>query len=93
MSREAFLVDGTTYRSVLFSLMKIGEASARLDKKQRARMAEIEWPAIVAFRNLVVHEYFALDPDVVWTIVTQWLEPLRTACSKTVGNRSNADTN
>ena len=52
--------------AVLHKLMVIGEAAARLSPATRASMPDIPWPAVVGFRNLVVHEYFALDTDIVW---------------------------
>jgi uncharacterized protein with HEPN domain len=79
---DSFQSDQTLVRSVLFSLITIGEASGRLEKGIRARMPEIEWPAIAGFRNVIVHEYFGIDYETVWTIATDWLEPLRAACER-----------
>ena len=31
-----------------------------------------EWPGlIVAFRNVAMHEYFGLDRDIVWDVVSR----------------------
>jgi uncharacterized protein with HEPN domain len=82
MNYGEFVSNSTTLRSVLYSLMTIGEASTRLDKSTRSQMSEVEWRAIISFRNLVVHEYFGLDSEIVWTIATEWMEPMRVACVK-----------
>ena len=39
---------------------------------------EIDWVAVVGFRNIVIHEYFDVDLEIVWTIATQRLEEFRT---------------
>ena len=49
----------------------IGEAAAHLPKIFQAEHNEIEWPDIIGFRNIAVHEYFAVMWEIVWeTAVT-----------------------
>lgn len=35
----------------------------------RQRHLEVEWPKIVGLRNLVIHEYFGVDPEILWDVV------------------------
>jgi uncharacterized protein with HEPN domain len=56
--------------AVLHELTVIGEAAARLPSELRDRHSEIPWADIVAFRNLVVHEYFGLSWPIVWITAT-----------------------
>ncbi len=51
--------------AVLQKLAVIGEATAHLSAELRARHSEIEWTDIIAFRNIAIHAYFAVD----WAIV------------------------
>lgn len=52
-------------------------SAARLPKGFRERHPEIEWQDIVAFRNIAVHVYFAVDWRMVWVAATQDAPTLR----------------
>jgi uncharacterized protein with HEPN domain len=43
---------------------------------------EIEWADIVGFRNIVVHEYFAVSWTIVWVTATQDVPDLRCKVAK-----------
>jgi uncharacterized protein with HEPN domain len=44
----------------------ISEAAARVSEELKARYAQVRWPRIIAFRNILVHAYFGIAWDVVW---------------------------
>ncbi len=80
-SHDEFLQDSLLQAAVMLRLMTIGEAAAHLSTELRNRYPEVDWRRIIAFRNIVVHEYFAVDLDIVWTAATKntWiLAPLVT---------------
>jgi len=37
---------------------------------------EVPWPQIIAFRNVVIHEYFGIDLELVWGIVTEHIDDM-----------------
>lgn len=76
LSKDEFLADERTYDAVLRNLGIIGEAVARVPKEVRDGHPEIEWRRIAGFRNIVVHQYFGVDDDVLWSIVTGEVGPL-----------------
>src|SRR5438128_631208 len=76
-SRERFLGDRTVRAAVLHELTVIGEAAARLPAEFRAHHPEVPWSKIIAFRNLLVHEYFGLDWPIVWDTATALVPELR----------------
>ena len=59
------------HSAVLQKLSVIGEAAARLPKEFTNRYPEIPWMDIVGFRNIAVHEYFAVRWDIVWVAATE----------------------
>ncbi len=63
--------------AVLQKLIVIGEAAARLPRAFIEKHSEIPWPDIIAFRNIAVHEYFAVDWRIVWVTATQDVPMLR----------------
>jgi uncharacterized protein with HEPN domain len=75
--RAAFLGDVTRQAAVLHELTVIGEAASRLSAALRDAHETVPWPKIVAFRNVVVHEYFALSWEIIWNTATELVPELR----------------
>jgi uncharacterized protein with HEPN domain len=48
----------------------IGEAARHVSAEFQAAHPELPWSAIVGMRHKVVHDYMAVDEDVVWQTVT-----------------------
>ena len=65
------------YDAVLRNLAVIGEAVRSLSAETRTRIPDVPWPAIAGLRNVVVHEYFRINPDLVLDIVDNQLSPLK----------------
>ena len=49
----------------------IGEAASRVSAELTARHPNIPWPRIVAFRNIAVHAYVAIDWRTEWLAATE----------------------
>lgn len=64
---------------IVHHLAIIGEAAAKLSESMRRAMADVPWPEIIGMRNILVHEYFGVDRDIVWAVVEKDLPPLRHA--------------
>ena len=75
--REVFFGDILTQSAVLHRLALLGEACAGLSPQLREAHPEVPWSQIIAFRNVVIHEYFAIDLDLVWAIITEHAASLR----------------
>lgn len=74
---EQFVRDELRQSAVLQKLIVIGEAAARLPKDFTQAHPEIPWGDIAGFRNIAVHEYFAVDWRIVWVTATQDVPMLR----------------
>jgi uncharacterized protein with HEPN domain len=80
-SRHSFLNDEMRQSAVLQKLIVIGEAAARLPSAFRNEHPHVPWVDIIGFRNIAVHEYFAVSWPIVWVTATQDVPSLRSAVS------------
>ena len=60
----------------------IGEAANHVTDETRRRLADIDWRKVVGLRNILVHEYFGVDENVVWDIIRSDLPELKTKVTK-----------
>ncbi|NEQ63952.1 MAG: DUF86 domain-containing protein [Symploca sp. SIO2D2] len=58
-------------------LQIIGEASGSMSGDLISMYPEVPWQDIADFRNILVHEYFRVDTDIVWAIVEHELPKLK----------------
>src|SRR5688572_10651199 len=72
------LYNNLMYRfSVERQLEIIAEAANNISFSLRELYPNIPWQKIISFRNLLSHEYFGLDLELVWGIVTDNLPQLK----------------
>ena len=66
---EEFAADEKTLDAVVRNLIVIGEAVKNLPDDFRRRHPDVEWRKIAGLRDIVVHEYFGIDEDILWDVV------------------------
>ena len=54
----------------------LGEAASKMSADTSTRFPAIPFPKIVSMRNRLIHAYFDVDLDIVWTTVTEDLPAL-----------------
>jgi uncharacterized protein with HEPN domain len=69
LSFDQFVADEKTFDAVVRNLEIIGEAAKHIPVEVRERYADVKWNKIAGLRDIVVHEYFGLDEDILWDIV------------------------
>ena len=55
----------------------VGEAAAKITPEAQAKAPDIPWKKIVGMRNTLVHAYFDVDWNEVWSVVAKDLQPLK----------------
>ncbi len=67
------------YDAILRNLAVIGEAVKALPHEFTAAHPEIPWPSIAGLRNVVIHEYFRINPVLIRDILDDALAQLSAA--------------
>jgi len=89
-SREVLDADVVLVGALERFVEVIGEAAHRLSESTRESAPEIPWHEIIAMRNRLVHGYFAVDLDILWSVVSKDLPHLITHLEKFVGDSPNS---
>jgi uncharacterized protein with HEPN domain len=76
--RAAFDADELVQIWVVYHLQVIGEAVSRLSMDLRTAYPEVPWSLIVGMRNILVHAYFGIDNEEIWSAVENDLPILKT---------------
>ena len=76
MTRDDLAADRKTRDAVIRNLEVIGEAVKKLPDEMKSGHADIEWKRIAGLRDILVHDYFGVDMDIVWDVVTTRLPGL-----------------
>jgi uncharacterized protein with HEPN domain len=73
---QTFKQDTRTFDAVVRNLEIIGEAAKSLPDSVRSRYPEIDWKRIGGLRDILIHEYFGVDAEIVWDVVENKLHRL-----------------
>lgn len=64
------IADDMMYYAVVKNIEIIGEASNMLTEEFRNAHPDTPWKLVNGMRNYIVHEYFQVDNNVVWDVIT-----------------------
>ena len=67
--RSVFIEDVLVQTAVIRWIEIIGEAARAISPELREAHPEIPWRQVVAMRNILVHGYFEVDVDAVWSAI------------------------
>lgn len=73
---QNFLDDSKTKDAVVRNFEIIGEASNKLPSDFLTQNNNIDWAGIIGFRNILVHDYFGIDYEILWKIKSDNLPQL-----------------
>jgi len=86
---SSFQVDSKTKFATIKQIEIIGEAANHISKRTKELYNEINWRRIIALRNILVHKYFGVDENIIWTIITKDLIEFEKQIDKVLKDFSN----
>lgn len=67
---------------VVHHLQLIGEAATGLSDRARAKESAVPWRKVIGMRHVLVHGYFDIDLDLVWSVVEDHLDEMAAAAAR-----------
>ncbi len=89
MTLSDFTADTKTTDAVVRNLEIIGESANHLRAHVTQRYASLPWSHLAEMRHILVHEYHAVDPEIIWRTVHHDLPSLLPALNQIL--QENAD--
>jgi len=77
ITKPEFLKSIKTQDAIVRRLEIIGEAAGNFPEDFRKKYPEIRWEEISGMRNVLVHEYFKVDLELIWKTVKKDVPKLK----------------
>lgn len=75
--KSAFLEEELIQNWMVNHISMIGEACRALPDEFQARYVNIPWADIIGMRNFLIHHYFGIDEEAVWSVVEHDIPELK----------------
>ena len=62
----------------------MGEAVKRVSPELQAAHPEIPWADLAGFRDVLIHQYFRVDLEIVWALIEKRVAVLRSEVARPV---------
>ena len=69
MNLQQFMEDEKTQDACIRNFEIMGEASKYISEETMISNPEISWRKMAGYRNLLIHEYFGVNLEIVWDII------------------------
>lgn len=77
MTFDEFLEDTKTINASIRSLEVLGEAAKKIPDNIRDQYQNIPWKRMSGMRDKLIHDYFGVDLELVWTVIKEELPPIK----------------
>lgn len=86
MKFENFVEDRKTISAVIRCLEVIGEAAKKIPDEIRGEYPDVPWKSMAGMRDKLIHEYFGVDLEIIWEVISNDLPPIVPLIRKVLDN-------
>lgn len=73
---DSFIKNDLVIDAVSRNFEIIGESANRLNEEFKSTHPQINWLGLTGFRNRIIHEYFGIDYEIMWTVIEENIQEL-----------------
>ncbi len=88
LSYEEFVQSEMVLDAVVRNLEIIGEASGHIPESTQNAFPQVPWRLMKSMRNILIHEYFGVDYEILWKTVQESLPALLKALRQALHSAS-----
>ncbi|SCZ79460.1 HepT-like ribonuclease domain-containing protein [Acidaminobacter hydrogenoformans] len=88
MSKEDLNHNDMVLDAVVRNLEIIGEAVKKIPIEVRVEYCDIPWRKIAGLRDILIHEYFGININIIWDVVENKLSPLKKTMTELLNDYS-----
>ncbi len=88
MSFENFQNDNKTTSAVIRKFEIMGEATKQIPDEIKQKYSEVPWKEMAGMRDRLIHLYFGVDYDLVWSTIKKRLPQVKIMIKKIIDEAS-----
>src|SRR3989339_674357 len=76
-SKQEIFKDKQKQYAIIRAIEIIGEAAKNLPNSFTKKYSEVNWKEIIGTRDKLIHQYFGIDLDIIWSIIKRDIPKLK----------------